>query len=545
MAKPISDVRRLSRKDLDALSEGLVWQDSEGRIIDANAAAAPILGLTLDELLGRTSHDPLWCAVHEDGTPWPGHEHPGMEAIRTGVPQRNQLMGVVAPNAGRRWIRIDATPQRRAGVATPVGVLASFIDITAEVEQRHRLQHELGQLRGKGQMAPSSAHSDDVSFAARRAASEVFHPDPADRPARPPQRATAALTELQAHLDRVQAVARVGSFAMGSDPDQFSYTRETARLFDLGEHGRTDFAEWFSRVHPEDRPAVGAAWNAALHGAPYDMTYRIVTRDQVTWIRARAELHFDAQQRLQGAVGTAHDITDLKAAEFELDRSRQRLQLALDASALGTWDFDLRTGRVDRDDQFLSMLGYLPGDLDPDYGGFTKLVHPDDLADVEAAALAHFRGETAVYENEHRLRHKDGHFVWVLSVGKVVERDAGGQPLRILGTNRDVSAQKQLAESSIGLLRHIEQLIGGLSPGRQTAGAGQRSAGLLDKLTKREREVAGLIALGLTSTQIGKRLKLAAPTVITHRRNLMAKLKLRNAAQITRFAMEHGLLKLE
>lgn len=544
MAKPISDVRRLSRKDLDALSEGLVWQDSEGRIIDANAAAAPILGLTLDELLGRTSHDPLWYAVHEDGTPWPGHEHPGMVAIRTGVPQRNQLMGVVAPNAGRRWIRIDATPQKRAGIATPVGVLASFIDVTAEVEQRHSLQRELDQLRREVEVASVGALHRDVRAITPKASAAIGQPVSSDKPGQL-RRTTVALKELQAHLDRVQAVARVGSFAMGSDPDQFSYTRETARLFDLGEDGRTDFAQWFSRVHPEDGPAVQAAWEAALQGAPYDMTYRIVTCNQVTWIRARAELHFDAQQRLQGAVGTVHDITDLKAAEFELARSRQRLQLALDASALGTWDFDLRTGRVDRDDRFLAMLGYVPGDLAPDYEGFTELVHPDDRADAEAAASAHFRGETAVYENEHRLRHKDGHFVWVLSVGKVVERGVDGQPLRFLGTNRDISAQKQLTESSIGLLRHIEQLIGGLSPGRQAAGAGLKSAAMLDKLTKREREIAGLIAAGLTSAQIGERLSLAAPTVITHRRNLMAKLKLRSTAQITRFALEQGLLKLD
>lgn len=539
MAKPSTDIRRLSRKDLDALSEGLVWQDSEGRIIDANAAAAPILGLTQDELLGRTSHDPRWYAVHEDGTPWPGHDHPCMRALRTSAPQRQQLMGVMVPNAGRRWIRIDATPQFSAGADTPVGVMASFVDITAEVEQRHRLQQEIDSLRSG--LTGAQAHS---APGRAQALGSKLGPgtDARSGSTSPSPQGAMSLAELQAHLDRVQAVARVGSFAMRSDPEQFTYTRETARLFDLDDHGRIDFAGWFSRVHPEDRPAVQSAWQAALRGADYDMTYRIVARDEVTWIRARAELQFDTEGRLRTAVGTVMDITDLKAIEFELERSRQHLQLALDASALGTWDFDLRTGRVDRDERFLAMLGYVPGELDSDYRSFTKLVHPDDLDGAEAAAAAHFRGETAVYEHEHRLRHKEGHFVWVLSVGKVVERDAEAKPLRIVGSNRDITDHKRLADGSIGLLRRIEKLIGDLGPGRQAAKARPQETRAVDALTKREREIAALIAAGLTSAQVAKRLQLATPTVITHRRNMMAKLKLRSTAQVTRFAMEQGLL---
>lgn len=537
MAKKLSTVRRLSRRDLDALSAGLVLQDGEGRIIDANAVAAPILGLTQDELLGRTSHDPRWYAIHEDGTPWPGHEHPGMVAMRTGVSQRNQLMGVMAPNAQRRWIRIDAVPQGRSAGASAAGVLASFVDVTAEVEQRLRQQQEIAQLRRLAQAEAGNAGPRSSS----RRQPKGRHP-PAEAASATAASGLAAFTDLHAHLERVQAVARVGSFALGADPDQFTYTRETARLFDLDDNGRTSFAVWFSRVHPEDRVAVKQAWEAALQGAPYDMTYRIIAREQVSWIRARAELHFDSQRRLQGAVGTLQDITDLKAIELELERSRQRLQLALDASALGTWDYDLRTGRLNWDPRHLAMLGYGPDACPADEDNYTRLVHPDDLAAVKAAALAHFSGETAGYESEHRLRHKEGHFVWVLSIGKVVERSADARPLRMLGTIRDISRHKSLAEGSMGLVRRLEQLIQDMSPGRPAAASSQHHTQAADRLTRREREVAGLIAAGLTSGQIAERLALAPPTVITHRRNLMAKLKLRSTAQITRFAIEQGLL---
>ena len=111
-------------------------------------------------------------------------------------------------------------------------------------------------------------------------------------------------------------------------------SQETARLFGLGDSGITTFVEWFSRVHPDDQNNVEIAWRAALQGAPYDMTYRIVVQGQTIWIRALAELQFDSVGRLAKAVGTVQDISDLKHIESNLRESDERLEMALEASEL-------------------------------------------------------------------------------------------------------------------------------------------------------------------------------------------------------------------
>ena len=86
------------------------------------------------------------------------------------------------------------------------------------------------------------------------------------------------LRESEQKLQRAQSVGKIGSFAMGSREEIFIITQETARLFDLEDTGLTTFTEWFSRVHPDDQDKVESAWRAALLGAPYDMTYRIVVK---------------------------------------------------------------------------------------------------------------------------------------------------------------------------------------------------------------------------------------------------------------------------
>ncbi len=124
---------------LDTMTEGLVFQDRDGRILNWNPAAERVLGLSAEELSGRTSIDPRWRAIHEDGTPWPGETHPAMESLHTGQPVNGQIMGVHQPHGSLVWLRVNANPVLDAqGRAT--SVLTAFADITLEhelmIEQR-------------------------------------------------------------------------------------------------------------------------------------------------------------------------------------------------------------------------------------------------------------------------------------------------------------------------------------------------------------------------------------------------------------------------
>lgn len=113
----------------DYIRQGVVYQSPGGQVESANPAALEMLGLSLEELQGRTSVDPRWRSVHPDLSDFPSEQHPAMEVLRTGEPVRDVDMGVFDPTTGKyRWLRVDAHPIQRDGQTWSV---ATFTDVTA------------------------------------------------------------------------------------------------------------------------------------------------------------------------------------------------------------------------------------------------------------------------------------------------------------------------------------------------------------------------------------------------------------------------------
>jgi PAS domain S-box-containing protein len=146
-------------------------------------------------------------------------------------------------------------------------------------------------------------------------------------------------------------------------------------------------------------------------------------------------------------VGTSLDIDDIRQAEAKLRASEERLAFALDASNDGLWDWNIQTGHVWYSDRWQTMLGFEPGEIAPVLASRDANLHPEDSQHVGDMLRSHLEGRTAVYEAEHRIRRKNGSWMWILDRGKVVSRDESGQPLRMVGTQTDVTARKE-AESA-------------------------------------------------------------------------------------------------
>lgn len=135
-------------------------------------------------------------------------------------------------------------------------------------------------------------------------------------------------------------------------------------------------------------------------------------------------------------VGLRIDITDLK-------RQERRLADIIAGTNVGTWEYDLRTGRIFYNERWAQMVGYTLDEIAPNTLEFWKsIAHPEDYARARAMLDAHMRGETEFYEVEVRLRHKDGHWVWVLDRGRVAQRTPDGEPLWMSGTHLDITKRK-------------------------------------------------------------------------------------------------------
>lgn len=142
----LRESKELLRATIAALTEGIVLQDVNGVLRLANASAEKLLGLTASQLAGRTSLDPRWRSVHEDGSPYPGEEHPSMVALRTGLPQTGHVMGVHHPDGKLVWLYINAQPLFGPDGRTLEGVVTSFFDVTDQKrgeEERERLLQQL------------------------------------------------------------------------------------------------------------------------------------------------------------------------------------------------------------------------------------------------------------------------------------------------------------------------------------------------------------------------------------------------------------------
>ena len=117
-------------------------------------------------------------------------------------------------------------------------------------------------------------------------------------------------------------------------------------------------------------------------------------------------------------------------------------KLALEGSGVGVWDWNLATGAQTHSAHWEEMLGYVAGELRRGYQDFVALVHPDDLDMVQEESRAYGEGHSPKYQVDFRMRCKDGSWKWILACGTVVERDAQGKPVRMIGTHTDISARK-------------------------------------------------------------------------------------------------------
>lgn len=122
-----------------AMEEGVTLQDEHSAIITFNKSAERILGLTEDQLRGKTSFDPDWYPIHEDGSPFPGETHPVVETLRTGLPQSNVVMGIHKPDGRLTWISINVQPIFKEGETKPYRVVATMHDITESKLSNERI----------------------------------------------------------------------------------------------------------------------------------------------------------------------------------------------------------------------------------------------------------------------------------------------------------------------------------------------------------------------------------------------------------------------
>lgn len=262
------------------------------------------------------------------------------------------------------------------------------------------------------------------------------------------------LRELQEQREQFQLVLR------GTDDGIWDWDIRGGKLF-LSEHWKkmlgyedreleNKFESFSSLLWEEDREWVLEYMESYLREEvpKYSLEFRMKHKNgSFRWILSKGEALRDEKGLPYRMVGSHSDITERKKIELQLARERERLTSILEGTRAGTWEWNVRTGEIILNERWAEMLGYTLEELQPlSIAIWKRFSHPEDVERSEKLLEKHFRGELEYYENEIRMKHCKGHWIWVQDRGKVARWTEDGKPLLMSGTHQDITERKENEE---------------------------------------------------------------------------------------------------
>jgi PAS domain S-box-containing protein len=255
---------------IDTIEDGIIACNGDGILTHFNRASENFYGLPQSNLPPEQWADHYELYLADGVTPMPKEEMPRFRAL-AGDDLRD-VEFVIAPKKGKPRLLLANGRPLKDDEGVIIGAVVSLHDIT---EQRRTEQ---------------------------------------------------GLIDSEAALSRAQQVAHVGSWQFDLESNVVHWSPEAYRLFNIAEGTAVNYDDFLAIIHPDDREQVDRAWQAALHGEPYDIDHRMLVDGMVRWLNEKAEVEFDPQGKPVRAVGSVHDITERKEADAKLEKYRLHLE---------------------------------------------------------------------------------------------------------------------------------------------------------------------------------------------------------------------------
>jgi PAS domain S-box-containing protein len=400
------------RELLTDLQVGVLMQGPHAEILLSNDKAFELLGLTESQMRGQGSFDPRWNVIHEDGSDFPGPDHPVPQAIATRLPIHDVVMGVYRPSTQDRvWLLVNADPKLKPDGSVE-HVMCTFQDISARKD---------AELRLRKSDALSGAVLDSLS-------------------------ALIALVDRQGNVQQVNEAWR--RFAHNNRSPAGAENSIGMNYFSVCNCPDGD-ADQTPRLAAEGLRSV-------LSGeAPsFELEYPCTTPTQEYWYRMNIT---PMEGEFGGAVVSHENITEGKLAEIARTQSAERLQLATRAGAVGIWEWDLATDKNIWDEGMYALYGLAAHSFDESFETWSSRIHPDDREEAIAQSRRAAADET-VYNTGFRIVRPDGNVRFIRAMGRLL-RNEHGRGVHLIGTNWDVTVQKLQEEALHKLLHEKTSLL--------------------------------------------------------------------------------------
>lgn len=179
------------------------------------------------------------------------------------------------------------------------------------------------------------------------------------------------------------------------------------------------------------------------------------------WYEITVDPILDTNGEYAKAVHIITNITERKQNENALHKSEERLSLATETAGLGIWEWRFDTGKLyDSRNKILEISGLTYEEAQNfSLDLWLSKVHPDDRKRTEEKLQAHFRAETECVENELRFRHPEKGWIWLYGIGRVVERDTNGKPIRLVGVHQDITERKRAEKEREKLIKKLQEAL--------------------------------------------------------------------------------------
>ncbi|HKP32947.1 MAG TPA: PAS domain-containing protein, partial [Chitinophagaceae bacterium] len=247
---------------------------------------------------------------------------------------------------------------------------------------------------------------------------------------------------------QAQALTHLGNWTWEPETDNFEWSDELYRIYELPIQSKIDAELIRSFTHPDDKEYVA---NQVRHSSenkvPYNYQYRIITTSgKHKTLLAIGEMIYDSNGKVISLFGTLQDITDRVLAEQKIKEQQHFIKHIADASPAILYLFDITSNKIVYiNHEIKFVLGYSPNEIMEMETGLTELYHPDDLANVleNKRQLYISRGNSFI-EYECRVKGSDGAYVWILVREIIFDLDAEGTPSRYLGAALDITERKEI-----------------------------------------------------------------------------------------------------